>query len=93
MIAWLYFMSSLISILILLYFLKKVVLLHYVTLWYRYQRTCDLIPSNAPSQDGHWNAIILHTARVFIAPIPGVPFKIPVTQMIRLAIIEYAQYK
>ena len=30
----------------------------------------DIIPPNAPSQEvGHWSAIILHTARVFIAPL------------------------
>ena len=62
---------------------------------YRYHHTCDVIPPpNAPSQEvGHWNAIILHTARVFIDPTPGVPFKISILSMslmVRAAIIEYA---
>ena len=61
------------------------------------QCTRDIIPPNAPIQEvGYWSAIILHTAHVFIALTPGVPFKIlvppmpPMTPMIRPAIIEYA---
>ena len=47
-----------------------------------------IIPS--VQEVGNWSAIILHTPRVFIAPTPGVPFKILVPPMIRPAIIEYA---
>ena len=58
---------------------------------YRYHSTCDVIPPNAPSQAvGHWNAIILHMARVLTDLTPGVPFKIPMPVMPRAAIIEYA---
>ena len=46
------------------------------------QRTCDIIAPNALSQEvGHWSAIILHTARVFIDPTLGVPFKISMPPM------------
>ena len=62
---------------------------------YRYQRTCDVIPPSAPSQEvgSIVVAIILHTARLFITPTPGVPFKIAVPlmpPMFRTAVIECA---
>ena len=92
MIAWLHFMSILIRIIIPSYLIKgNFATLCYVYSHYRYQRTCDAIPPNAPSQVvGHWSAIILHTAHVFITPTPGVPFKIPVPPTARPVIIEYS---
>ena len=58
---------------------------------FRYQRTCDAIDPNAPSQEvGHWSAIMLHTSRVFIDPTQRVLFKIPMPPMVRATIIEYA---
>ena len=40
---------------------------------YRFQHECDVIGSDAPSQDvGHWSRIILHTAHVFLGIPQGV---------------------
>ena len=59
--------------------------------YYKYWRICDVIPPNVPSQEvGHWSVVILHMARVFIAPTPGVPFKISMPPTIQPAKIEYA---
>ena len=74
-------MSILIWIIIFLYIKKKssFVTLCFLYSHYRYQRTCDFIAPNAPSQElGYWSAIILHMAHVFNAPTPGVPLKITV---------------
>ena len=90
-------MSILIWIIIPLYVKTNVALLHcYLYSHYRYQRTCDVIVPNAPSQEvGHWSGPILHTACVFIDSTPGAPLKIsmpPIPSMVRAAIIEYAPY-
>ena len=96
MMAWLRFLSIIIWIIIFLYNKMKYsfATLCYVNSHYRYQRTSDVIPPDAPSQEvGHWSAIILHTARVFIALNPGVPLKItvpPITPKGRPAIIDEA---
>ena len=56
----------------------KVTLLAVIYTHYSHQHTCYVVAPDAPSEEvGHWSAITLHTTRVFIAPTPGVPFKIP----------------
>ena len=87
-------MSILIWIIIFIYIQNNIVaLLHcYLYSHYRYQRTCDVIAPNAPSQEvGHWSAIILHTVQAFIALTPAVLVKISAPNLpLRPAIIDNA---